>query len=76
MNPHVKRIEAVAEKLRGTGGGQAMNAVVEVCSKLYPFRENLDAKNRALAALALCSVLDQRHLADTILDLARFVGDK
>lgn len=73
MNPHVKRIEAVADKLCGTGGGHAMSAVVEACNKLHQFREGLDAKNRALAALALCSVLDQRHLADTILDLAQFV---
>ena len=76
MNPHVKRIESVADKLRGTGGGQAMSAVVEACNRLYQFRESLDAKNRALAALALCSVLDQRHLADTILDLPQFVGEE
>ena len=76
MNPHVKRIESVADKLRGTGGGQAMSAVVEACNRLYQFRESLDAKNRALAALALCSVLDQRHLADTILDLTQFVGEE
>ena len=76
MNPHVKRIESVADKLRGTGGGRAMSAVVEACNRLYQFRESLDAKNRALAALALCSVLDQRHLADTIFDLAKFVRDE
>lgn len=76
MNPHVKRIEAVAEKLCGTGGGQAMSAVVEACNRLNQFRETLDPKNRALAALALCSVLDQRNLADTILDLARFIRNE
>ena len=43
MNPHLKRIEAMADKLRGTGGGQAMSAVVEACNKLHPFRESLDA---------------------------------
>lgn len=74
MNPHVKRIEAVAEKL--CGGGQAMSAVVEACNRLNQFRETLDPKNRALAALALCSVLDQRNLADTILDLARFIRNE
>lgn len=76
MNPHVKRIEAVADKLRGTGGGRAMSAVVEACNELHPFRESLDAKNRALAALALCSVLDQRRLVETILDLAKFVEEE
>ncbi len=76
MNPHVKRIEAVADKLSGTGGGQAMSAVVDACNRLHQFRESLDPKNRALAALALCSVLDQRNLADTILDLAKFVRDE
>ncbi len=76
MNPHVRRIEAVADKLHGTGGGLAMSAVVEACNKLHQFRGNLDAKNRVLAALALCSVLDQRHLADTILDLAQFVREE
>lgn len=74
MNPHVKRIEVVADKLRGTSGGRAMASVVEACTKVHQFRESLDAKNRALAALALCSVLDQRHLADTILDLGQFVS--
>lgn len=76
MNLHVKRIEAVAEQLCGTGGAQAMSAVVQACNKLHQFRESLDAKNRALAALALCSVLDQRHLADTILDLAQFIREE
>lgn len=76
MNPHVKRIEGVADKLCGTGGGQAMSAVIEACNMLHQFRECLDAKNRALAALALCSVLDQRHLADTILDLAQFIREE
>lgn len=76
MNPHVKRIEGVADKLCGTGGGQAMSAVLEACNMLHQFRECLDAKNRALAALALCSVLDQRHLADTILDLAQFIREE
>lgn len=28
MNPHVKRIEVVADKLRGTSGGRAMTSVV------------------------------------------------
>lgn len=76
MNPHLKRIEAMADKLRGTGGGQAMSAVVEACNKLHPFRESLDANNRAIAALALCSVLDQRHLADTIFDLTQCIREE
>ncbi len=76
MNPHVKRIRAIADKLRGTGGGQAMSAVVDVCNELHQFSDRLDAKNRSLAALALCSVLSQRHLGDTILDLAKLVGEE
>lgn len=76
MNPHLRRIEVVADKLRGTSGGRAMASVVEACTKLHQFRESFDARNRTLAALALCSVLDQRHLADTILDLGQFIRDE
>lgn len=75
MNPYVANIEKTAERLRGTDGGDALAAVLETCEQLYPHRGALDQNNRRAAALALCSVLSERHLADTILDMADLVRE-
>lgn len=75
MNPYIVNIEKAAKRLRGTHGGNALNAVLETCEQLHPHRGALDQNNRRAAALALCSVLSERHLADTILDMADLVRD-
>lgn len=75
MNPYIADIKKHALRLRGTDGGKALCAVVEACEQLHPHRGVLDQNNRRAAALALCSVLSERHLADTILDLAERVAD-
>lgn len=75
MNSYVSYIKKTAERLRGTHGGDALNAVLEACEQLHPHRGVLDQNNRRAAALALCSVLSERHLADTILDMADLVRE-
>ena len=75
MNAYVNAVEIAVERLRGTHGGDALKAVLEACEQLHTHRGVLDQNNRRAAALALCSVLSERHLADTILDLAELVAD-
>lgn len=75
MNDYVNCIKKTSERLRGTDGGEAMRAVLAACDLLYRHRGVLDQNNRRAAALALCSMLSERHLADTILDMAELVAD-
>jgi hypothetical protein len=75
MAPYVANLQKAAERLRDTHSGDALNAVLEACEQLHPYRGVLDQNNRRAAALALCSVLSERHLADTILDMAELVAD-
>lgn len=76
MNPYIKKVEETAERLSGTGGGEAMAAVLAACKALYEHRDRLDGGNRIAAGLALCATLSEKRLADTVLDMAeRFEQD-
>lgn len=74
MNKYVKEIEAIALRLRGTGGGEAIAAVLDACKLLHAQQGRLDSKNRMASALALCSMLSEKHLSDTIRDLADLIN--
>lgn len=70
MNSYIRRVEDEVKRLRGTGGGEAMAAVLLACKAIHEHRDRLDGGNRIVAGLALCSALSERRLADTILDMA------
>lgn len=76
MNPYIQKLEEEAERLHGTGGGEAMAAVLAACQILHEHRDRLDGRNRIVAGLALCSALSEKRLVDTVLDMAeRFDQD-
>jgi hypothetical protein len=75
VNLYVANIRKAAERLRGTHSGDALGAVLGACEQLHSHGGVLDQNNRRAAALALCSVLSERHLADTILDMAELVAN-
>lgn len=70
MNSYIKRVEDEVVRLRGTGSGEAMAAVLLACKSIREHRDRLDGGNRIVAGLALCSALSEKRLADTVLDMA------
>lgn len=76
MNQYTREVRQAAERLHGTDGGKALCAVLSACEQLSSHTGVLDQNNRRKAALALCAMLSERHLADTILDLAELVTER
>lgn len=55
---HIEQVKAKAQQLKGTGGGEALAAVLEAVDMLTDrARGRLDSKNRELAAMALLEAL-------------------
>jgi len=70
----IAQIEVRAEELKGTGGGEALNVVLQAIRLLEEQRGRLDYQNNLIATFALMqAITPTQYHAEILLEMARRV---